>query len=286
MPTFVRRTVLLGLAVCAGTAAAPQPVWGQDDATEIAPWLELTIEEVNPAMLDEYMAAQRELTALFEDDVPWRHVSRTAVFGNTYRFLFLTPADTLASFGRFDSAEAGLDALVRRVQRCLTRRESYAVRTLPDFDHRLPEDEAPGLMVVNLSRIASGREQDYLNVMATDFFPHFKEAEVHYETGALTFGGEGGFFHLFHVGSFAELDRGSPVVAALGPEAAQAVTAKLSGIVTRSEQWLARLVPELSHGSWSESETESETESSEREPSPERPATRIPATPRQNRPPR
>ena len=259
------------------TAAAP-PVLAQDDAQDVAPWMQLTIEEVDPARLDEYMAAQRELTALVKDDTPWQHVSRTAVFGNTYRFLILTPADNLASFDRFDGSDASLAALVRRVQRCLTRRESYAVRTLPEFDHRLPDDEAPGLMVVNMSRIASGREQDYLDVMTVDFFPHFKEAEVHYESGALTFGGEGGFLHFFHVENFAELDRGSPVVAALGPEAAQAVSAKLAGIVTRSEQWLTRLVPELSYGAWSEteSEDESETEPSESARRSARPATRAP----------
>jgi hypothetical protein len=286
MPTFARRTVLVGLFVCVWTAALAPRVWGQDDAPEVAPWLELTIEEVDPAMLDEYMAVQRDLTALLQDDVPWRHVSRTAVFGNTYRFLFLTPGNNLASFDRFDGSDARLAALVRRVQRCITSRVSYAVRTMSDFDHRLPDDEAPGLMVVNLARVAAGREQDYLDVMTADFFPHFKEAAVHYESGALTFGGEAGFLHLFHVENFAELDRGSPVVAALGPEAAQAVTAKLAGIMTRSEQWLSRLVPELSHGSWSESETESETGVSEREPRSGRPASRTPATPRQTRPPR
>ena len=72
----------------------------------------------------------------------------------------------------------------------------------------------------------------------------------------MTFGGEGGYVHVFHVENFAALDRGSPFARALGAEGAQEVTAKLSGVVTRSEQWLTRLVPELSYGSWSESDDE------------------------------
>ena len=101
-------------------------------------------------------------------------------------------------------------------------------------------------MIVQIVSIVPGREQDYLRVMATDVLPHFDEAEMHHTSGALTFGGEGGYVHVFHVENFAELDQGSPLARALGAEDAQAVTAKLSGVVTRSEQWLVRYLPDLS----------------------------------------
>jgi hypothetical protein len=67
-------------------------------------------------------------------------------------------------------------------------------------------------------------------------------------TGAITFGGESGFVHVFYVKNFAELDLGSPLMRALGAEGASAVTAKLSGIVTSNEIWIARLVPDASYG--------------------------------------
>ena len=69
--------------------------------------------------------------------------------------------------------------------------------------------------------------------------------------GTLTFGGEGGYIHQLYVKDFAKLDEGSPVVKALGAAGAQAVTAKLAGIVTSSELWTARLIPDLSYGPWS-----------------------------------
>ncbi len=38
------------------------------------------------------------------------------------------------------------------------------------------------------------------------------------------------------------------VMRALGAEGAQAVTAKLAGVVTSSELWIVRVLPEVSYG--------------------------------------
>ena len=161
--------------------------------------------------------------------------------------MIATPAPNLASFDDTDDADPAMTALVNRVQRCVTSRQSYAVRTLPHIGNPLPEDAQPDLMVVNVARIAPGREQDYLDVMTSDILPHFEEAEIHHVSGSLAFGGESGFIHVFYVDDFAELDKGSPVMRALGAEGAQAVTAKLSGIVTSNELWLARVIPDVSY---------------------------------------
>ncbi len=244
---MANRVGMVGLTalVLVSVVAAPHTVAAQ----AVPPWVQLTIVHVDPVMVDEFMAVQREFMARAKEaETPWRRVSRTAVFGDTYRFLITTPGENLASFDEADDPDPALAALINRVQKCVTSRQSYAVRTLPDIDNPLPEDQQPDLMVVNVSRVAPGRDEDYLNVMVSDVLPHFKEAGIHYVTGALTFGGEGGYIHLFYYDSFAELDRGSPVVRALGPEGARAVTAKLSGIVTSSEQWLTRLLPEVSYG--------------------------------------
>lgn len=224
-----------------GQAAKPAPA--------PLPWVEWTVVEVDPAMVDEFIAIQREFTARAKKaKTAWRRVSRTEVFGDAYRFLIATPVRSLATFDKRDDSDAELSVLVHRAQRCVRSQKTYAVRTLPDAGNPLPEGKEPGLMVVNVVRVAPGREQDFMNVMTSDFLPHFNEAKIHYETGALAFGGESGFVHAFYVDNFAELDKGSPVVRALGAEGAQAVTAKLSGIVTASEMWIARLLPEVSYG--------------------------------------
>lgn len=236
--------VLVGLVVAPHAAAVQTP-------PTPPPWLQLTIVQVAPAMVDEYMAVQREITArVKKGGPPWRIVSRTDVFGDAYRFLIMSPVQNLASFDRKDS-DADLVALNNRVQRYITSQQTYAIRTLPEIDNPLPEKEQPNLTVVNIARIAPGREQEYFDVMKSDFFPHFKKAEVHHVNGALTFGGESGYIHQFYVKDFAKLDEGSPVIKALGAVGAQALTAKLSGIVTSSEQWIVRLIPDLSYGPWS-----------------------------------
>jgi hypothetical protein len=241
----------LGLVLLALSAsAAPQE---EKPAKEAAPWVQLTMVDVVPSMVEEFAAVQRELsTRAKESKTPWRTVSRTEVFGDTYRFFIATPIASLSSFDKIEDDPA-LTALVRRAERCISGRTSYAVRNIPEVSNPLAEGKQPGLMVVNVARVYPGREQDYLNVMKSDFLPHFDEAKVHHVTGLLAFGGENGFLHVFYVETFAELDKGSPVMRALGPEGAQAATAKLAGIVSSSSLWVARMIPELSFGPPAES---------------------------------
>ncbi len=229
--------VLLAPALLAAPAAAQDP----------PPWLEMTIVQVDPARVGEFLAAQREISALDEEaGAPWRSVGRTAVFGDTYRFVITTPLANFAGLDRAGDEDPARAAAVGRIRNVITGRTTYAVRTAPTLDNPLPEGEAPGLMIMQVVTVAPGREQEYLRVMAEDVLPHFDEAEMHHTSGALTFGGDGGYVHVFHIDDFAALDQGSPMARALGAPAALEVMAKLSGVVTRSEQWLVRYLPDLS----------------------------------------
>lgn len=244
----VKRLVTLGSRawLFVGLLAAAPEAAGQDDAP--APWVHLRVVHVDPVMVDEFLAVQRDFSALAKKaKVPWRSVSRTEAFGDTHRFLIATPAENLAAFDERNEPP-GWAALVDRAERSITSRQSYAVRTMPELANPLPKGERPDLMVVNVVEVVPGREQEYVDLMAADFFPHFDEAKVHYVTGSLAIGGRGGFIHVFYVGDFAQLDEGSPVVRALGAEGAREATAKLAGIVSSSELWIARLLPELSYG--------------------------------------
>ena len=155
----------------------------------------------------------------------------------------------LANFARFDGAadaEPARAAIISRIRGVITSRTTYALRTTPGLDNPLPDDVEPSLTIVQVVSVASGREQEYLRVMAEDVLPHFEEAEMHHTSGALTFGGESGYVHFFHVPDFAALDQGSPLARALGAQGAQEVMGKLSGVVRRSEQWLVRYLPDVS----------------------------------------
>ena len=256
------------VAVTAWLLAAPIAVLAQDEA-EPAPWVQMTIVDVVPALTTEFLAAQRELAALDRArGLAWRRVARTAEFGETYRFIVMTPLARFAQLDGDSPTDAGRASAIARVQRTLSGRRSYAVRRLPGVDHPLPDGTAPSLMVVQLVSVVPGREQDYLQLMMTDVLPHFDEAEMHHDSGALTFGGEGGFLHVFHVENFAALDRGSPVARALGAEGARTVLSKMSGMVRSTEQWVARHVPELSFEPGIENDPEADGEASPEEPEP------------------
>ncbi len=227
-------------------------------ARESSPWIEMTMIGVDPDRVDEFLAAQRELSALDRKaGVPWRSVSRTAVFGDTYRFLVMTP---LADFARFDQApetDAARSSLRSRLRRVVTSRTTFALRTTPDLDNPLPDDEEPDLTMVQVVSVTPGREQDYLRVMAEEVLPHFEAAAMHHTSGALTLGGESGYIHFFQVGNFAALDQGSPLARALGPQGAQEIMAKLAGVVRGTEQWLVRYLADTSFRTNPESEAES-----------------------------
>ena len=230
-------------------------------AQDTPPWIEMTIVQVDPDRVDEFLTAQRELSLLEKEaGTPWRSVSRTAIFGDTYQFLITTPLTNFARFDRAAAAQPGRDAIVTRIRRVITSRTTYALRTTPALDNPLPADVAPALMIVQIVSVAPGREQDYLRVMTADVLPHFDEAEMHHTSGALTFGGESGYVHVFHVERFASLDQGSPLARALGPQGALEVLAKLAGVVRRSEQWIVRYVPDASFRPETEEETEEEEE--------------------------
>lgn len=231
---------LLSLAIAFPLVAqTPQP----------APWLQITIVHVEPAMVDEYISVQRDYAARAKKTVtPGRTVSRVEV-GDPYQFIITSPVQNLASF---DTASRNIDpelgALQAKMLKYVTSQQNYVIRVIPEIDNPLPSNQAPALIIFNVANVYPGREQDYLNVMKTDFLPHFNKANFYHINGAVAFGGENGFIHLFYATNFAALDAGSPVVRALGPAGAQAVTAKLSGIVSSSEQWIARAIPDLSYG--------------------------------------
>lgn len=246
-------TLMAGLAAVVvltvpGTAAAQPPQGPQGPA----PWVQFTMVHVAPSLAEEFVAVQRDISArMRRAGVPWRTVSRTDAFGETYRFIIATPLQNLAGLENPRAADPELAVLNARALKYITNQQTYALRTIPEVDNPLPANQAPALMLVNVVHVFPGKEQNYFEVIKTDFLPHFNKAEIRHMTGALAFGGESGYVHLYYVKDFAKLDEGSPVVKALGPAGAQAVNAKMSGVVASSEQWIARLLPDLSYGSWS-----------------------------------
>ena len=223
------------------------------------PWLQMTVVQVEPTSVDEFLAAQGELSALEEEaGTSWRSVTRTAIFGDTYQFLIMSPFSDFSTFGQAVDAGPDRAAVINRIRSAITSRQTYALRATPAIDNPLPDDEEPTLMLVQFVSVLPGREQEYLRVMVDDVLPYFDEAEMHHTSGAIMLGGASGYVHVFHVENFAELDQGSPLAQAVGVDGAQEITAKLSGVVTRIEQWLVHYLPNQSFRSDAKNEADSE----------------------------
>src|SRR5687768_247791 len=86
--------VLVSVLLAAPTITAQNP-------PPVAPWMQFTIVSVDPPMIDEYIALQRDVTARVRranNAPPWRIVGRFDTFGDNYQFITITPVQALASF--------------------------------------------------------------------------------------------------------------------------------------------------------------------------------------------
>src|SRR5262245_10747532 len=94
---FAMRTLafLIGFI---GAIATPHSLYSQGGQQAGPPaWLQITLVDVDPANIDEYVALQRDYAARAKRNAPTaRTVGRVEV-GNTYTFLFITPMQNLAS---------------------------------------------------------------------------------------------------------------------------------------------------------------------------------------------
>ena len=142
-----------GLFILAMVSVVP----GRGLAAEL-PWLEMTIVRVVPTGVTEFLAAQTELSALEQEaGLPWRSVSRTAIFGDTYRFVIMRPLANLGAFDDDPNADPVRAAIIGRIRGVIASRETYALRATPTLHHALPDDQEPGMMIMQVVSVATGR---------------------------------------------------------------------------------------------------------------------------------
>jgi hypothetical protein len=226
------------LAVASTAAAQPAP----------PPWVQLNIVQVHPDMEAEFLSVQKEFSErASEAGTPFRAVFRTAQLGDTWKYIIATPMESLAELDDAPEADAARSVLIERVRKCIVSRRSYAVRPVAAASNAPAPGTVPKLAVTEFVTVAPGRGSEYLAILESDILPHFDAMDVRYVTGRLGLGGSPGFVHLFYEDSFAEIGKGSPLSRALGPEGAEKVDAKLTGIVTHQETWVSSYVAEVSY---------------------------------------
>jgi len=243
----------LGYAASAQTPAQKSPQT-KPEAAAAPQFMTVNVVHVKPEMAVEWEEFQKKETipTLQKAGIQQRDAWRT-VFGENYEVAFVTSMGSLAVRDEPNPivkalGEEGARTYAAKNRRFIASSRSLVIRTRPDLSYAPPSSEPPKLAVLSSLSIAPGHMTDYENHVKTDVLPIQKKAQsLGYLVSQTIFGGDGNeFVTLTLVNSFADLDKGPAAVRVLGADGAAKLSAKTSGIITRSERIVIRYDPELS----------------------------------------
>lgn len=217
----------------------------------------LQLVRVKPDMLSEWTDLQKEeaIPALKKGGVPWRAVWQTAVFGEAYEFVMIQPIE---NFKQFDGdspmqkalGQAGLRTYAEKLRRMVVSSRILAMSFRPDLSIEHPMTAPPKMAVVSVVQAMPGRQLTLENLIRTEVVPAMKKAGVAgYHVNQTVLGGSPfEYVTVVEIDNFADLDKGSPFVRALGKAGADQLTMKLSGVVSNLERFVSRYSADLSFG--------------------------------------
>lgn len=243
---------LLSLQVMAQDKTAKAQPMAETPASE---WLQVSVVRVKPEMVTEYVAFQKSetLPGLKKAGLKWRDAWETGVFGEGFEYVFVTPIEKFAQYdgpGPMMRAlgDEGARAYNEKLRRFLISSHTFAVRMRPDLSYAGKMTWPPKLAVIAWVDVAQGRTAEYENFIKTDWAPAMKKADVAgYFVSQIVFGGSAnGYITLTALDNFADIDKGPPVVRALGQAGADKLGQKVSGIVTHVERSVSRYNADLS----------------------------------------
>ncbi|MEK6409839.1 MAG: hypothetical protein AABN34_23175 [Acidobacteriota bacterium] len=222
-------------------------------------WSSITVVRVKPDMVTEWQDLQKKVVnpALKKAGVKERSVFETAVFGESYEYVVITP---ITSFAQYDEPMSplrktlGEDAFrdyQAKSRRCIVSSHTFGDLARLDLSYMgkmMTMTGPPKLAVVNSLSIVPGRAAAFENLVKSDVLPVMKKADViGYFISQTMFGGDGyGYTSVVFYDSFAEIGKGSPFLRVLGPAGAAAFFAKFAGVVAHQERTIARFNPDLS----------------------------------------
>jgi len=222
-------------------------------------WSSISVVRVKPDMVAEWQDLQKNVVnpALKKAGVKERSVFETAIFGESYEYVVLTP---ITSFAQYDEPMSplrktlGEDAFrdyAAKSRRCVVSVHTYGELGRLDLSYMgkmATMTGPPKLAVVNSFSVVPGRAAAFESLVKIDILPVMKKADViGYFVSQSMFGGDGnGYTSVAFFDSFAEIGKGSPMQRVLGPAGAAALFAKFAGVVAHQERVIARFNPELS----------------------------------------
>ena len=211
---------------------------------------------LHPDMVNEWIDLQRNevIPAQKKAGVASRITLTTAV-GNSFEFLIITPFPSWAAMdGEAPLVRAlGSDGAARlnaKLRKCVLASQTYVVNRRDSLN--IPAGDAP-LWRTAIRVVQPGKMQEFLQFYRADILPALQKAKANgtIAGASLAFRGVGAmsgeFTETTHYTKFADLEGGSPVLAALGAEANTKVMAKGALLATTKQVVLRRRLPDLSY---------------------------------------
>lgn len=257
--TAVVIVLLMGLLLFPNNASTAGPQ-GQKKAqaraaAPAAPsYMSINVVKVKPDMLTEWQDFQKNETipALKKAGVSFRSAWQTAIFGEAYEYVFITPIKSLAQYDDQSPivralGEEGARAYGAKARKFVTSSHTYCVRPRGDLSNDLPMTATPKLAIITEVQVTNGRATDFENFIKVEILPAMKKGKSGYYVSQTVYGGNvNDFVSVTLYDSFAEIGKGPVLIRVLGQDAFNKLGQKLVGIVERLERSIARYNADLS----------------------------------------
>ena len=205
-------------------------------------FIRLTIVEIRPDMLPDYVALQKSETipALQKAGIPWRDAWRTGVFGSSFTVAYIAPIKSFAALDEPNPllksmGEEAYRAYLAKMTKLITSQRTYALRDRPDLGIKTEGSPMAKLGVLASVEVVPGRATEWETILKNEWTPALKKAGVaNYGVSQVVFGGSAGQYYTFTpLENYAQLDKGHPITQSIGEAGMNKILAKM-GPSTRS----------------------------------------------------
>jgi hypothetical protein len=218
-------------------------------------FIRLTIVEIRPDMVADYVALQKSETmpALQKAGVAFRNAWRTGVFGSSFTVAYIAPLGSFASLDEPNPllksmGEEAYRAYQVKMAKLITSSRTYALRDRPELGLKTEGAPMAKLGVLASVEVTPGRAMEWETILKNEWTPALKKAGVaNYAVNQVVFGGSAGQYYTFTpIENFAQLDKGHPITQSIGEAGLNKLLAKMGPSTRSVERFIIRYDEELS----------------------------------------
>ena len=220
---------------------------------EAPSWISFTFVSVKPEMDAQFqvLIESQWLPAVKKSDLPFMQTWRAARFGNLYEYLFVAPIENFASYDGQSPIQKAMApgeyaTLFASLSQCVNSVRTVAHMYRPDLS--MANATPPKMAIVSTVMVKPGMGQAYEKLIK-EILPHFEELDYKGVWSHQTvFGGsQNEWTHVTGIDNFAHIDKGPPLVRAVGPDGAAKLEAKFAEVLQAEKLGIYAFIGSLSH---------------------------------------